>query len=312
MWDRKHLLDIEAFSRTDIENLIALAKRLEPFSGIDKSKKFKPLGLCSGQIMTLWFEPGKENSTRTFGSFPAAMMRLGGNCKVFDEATSSMTKGESLEDTTRILSGHSDVIVDRHHDADHVYTVASASSVPVINAGNGSAQHPTQTLLDIYTMVKKFGRIEGLKVAVVGDLKYGRTVHSLVKGLEKFGVHATGICPQGLEMPGEFRTAGYEERIIDMNDIGRALSELKPDVVYATRIQAERFSGNSGTYDYIIDKAVLSGLPKNAVIMHPLPRISELSREIDADERSIYFHQADNGVPVRMAILCLLLDHEFE
>lgn len=312
MWDRKHLLDIEAFSRKDIENLIALAKKLEPFSGIDKSKKFKPLDLCTGQIMTLWFESGKENSTRTFGSFPAAMIRLGGSYKIFDEATSSMTKGESLEDTTRILSGHSDVIVDRHRDANHVRIVSSVSAVPVINAGNGSEQHPTQTLLDLYTIVGKFGRIDGLKVAVVGDLKYGRTVHSLVKGLEKFGVHVTGICPEGLELPEEFRTAGYEKRTIDMSKLGSVLSELKPDVVYATRIQEERFSGDTSKYTYVIDKAVLSGLPNNSVIMHALPRVSELNREIDSDERSIYFKQADFGVPVRMAILCTLLNHEFE
>lgn len=306
------MLDIDSFSRQDIENLIELAKKLEPFSGIDKSKPFRPLDLCRGQIMTLWFESGKENSTRTFGSFPAAMIRLGGNCKVFDEAASSMAKGESLEDTTRILSGHSDVIVDRHRDPDHVYTVASVSSVPVINAGNGSAQHPTQTLLDLYTMTKKFGRIEDLRVAVVGDLKYGRTVHSLVRGLEKFGVHVTGICPEGLKMPEEFQTAEYEENVIDMRNLGDVLAKLRPDVLYATRIQEERLSGDTGKYSYVIDKKVLSVLPNNSVIMHPLPRISELSREIDGDERSIYFQQADNGVPVRMAILCMLLGHEFE
>ncbi len=312
MWNRKHLLDIDSFSRKDIEDLLKLAEKLEPFSGIDKTKKHKPLCVCNGQIMTLWFEPGKENSTRTFGSFPAAMIRLGGNYKVFDESTSSMTKGENLEDTTRILSGHSDVIVDRHRDPNHVNVVASVSSVPVINAGNGSAQHPTQTLLDIYTIKKRFSRIDGLNVAVVGDLKYGRTVHSLAKGLEKFDASITGISPEGLEMPEEFKTGTYDGKTIDMENIGAVLKELEPDVIYATRIQQERIPGNTDGCAYTIDKKVLSLLPEHAIIMHPLPRISEISREIDSDPRSVYFQQASYGVPVRMAILCMLLGHEVE
>ena len=315
MWDKKHLLDIDSFSREDIESIFKLAKIMGPYSGIDKNVRRKQTAICQGFLMTLWFEPGKENSTRTFGSFPAAMSRLGGNHKVFDETTSSMSKGETIEDTARILSGHSDLIVDRHRDPNHVYNVAKNSTVPVINAGNGSDQHPTQTLLDLHCMNEAFGHIDGLVVVVVGDPKYGRTVHSLMKGMVKFNdVCIVGISPPGLELPKEYRGKNYEERSIDMSQLNKELSDIKPHVVYATRVQKERLPEGEDPkkFTYRIDDNMLKNLPEHTKIMHPLPRVDEIDPGIDKNNKAIYFKQADWGVPVRMAIIVSLLDYEKE
>lgn len=314
-WDKKHLIEIDPFSREDIENIFSFSKLLEPYSGIDKTKKRRQTNMCQGDLMVLWFEQQTEKSTRTFGSFESAISRLGGDKKDFDELRSSIGKGESIKDTSRILSGQCDLIVDRHTDPQHVYTVSINSMVPVINAGNGSDQHPTQTLLDISFMYVLFDTVDGLTIAMVGDLKYGRTVHSLMKGLEKFkDVNIVGISPPGLEMPEKYIGKNYEGRTIDMKNLDKELSDIGPKVVYATRIQNERLpeGEDPAKFIYKINNATLKHLPENTRIMHPLPRILEIDPEIDKDPRAVYFQQADYGVPVRMAIITTLLGYEDE
>lgn len=314
MWDKKHLIEIDPFSRQDIENIIQLANRLEPYSGInEKGANREKMDICQGDIMTLWFQPEDENSTRTYGSFQSAISCLGGNWKDFDELRSSMTKKETLEDTARILGGHSQLIVDRHRDPQHVHTVAKYSPCPVINAGNGSDQHPTQTILDIGFMNYLFGHIDDLTIVLVGDLKYGRTVHSLMKGLEKFSnVKTIGISPSGLELPEIYIGKDYEVRTIDMRNLNKEVSDISPDIIYATRIQKERLPEGEDLKKYIyeINNHTLEHIPKSTRIMHPLPRAGEINPEIDNDPRAVYFKQADYGVPIRMAIITALLGYD--
>jgi aspartate carbamoyltransferase catalytic subunit len=314
-WDKKHLIEIDPFSRKDIENISYFSKLLEPYSGIDKTKKRKQTDICQGDLMVLWFEKQTEKSTRTFGSFESAISRLGGDKKDFDELASSIGKGESISDTSRILSGQCDLIVDRHTNPQHIYNVSINSMVPVINAGNGSDQHPTQTLVDISFMDVLFGTVDGLTVAMVGDLKYGRTVHSLMKGLEKFNdVSIVGISPPGLGMPEKYTGKNYESRIIDMKNLNKELSNMGPKIVYATRIQNERLpeGEDPAKFMYKINNLTLRDLPEYTRIMHPLPRIAEIDPEIDKDSRAVYFQQAHYGVPVRMAIITSLLGYEDE
>jgi aspartate carbamoyltransferase len=314
MWDKKHLIEIDPFSGKDIEELFKYADILLPYSGIDKTipqNQQKSLDICKGKKMNLWFG---EESTRTYGSFETAMLRLGGAPLKFDEKVSSIKKKESIKHTARILSGQCDILVDRHKDPEHIYKLAKYSLVPVINGGNGSWQHPTQTLLDLYTMYKESG-IKGKTITIVGDLKYGRTSHSLIRGLGKFdGVEVHGISPPGLEMPEEHAVnVNYINHVIDMRNLKNELEKIKPDYIYATRVQLERISGNAGkSYQYQISKDTLGNLP-NVRIMHPLPIATntdcgpEIAEEMDEDPRAIYFQQADYGIPVRMAIIAVLL-----
>lgn len=314
-WDKRHLIEIDPFSREDIEHGFFLIGIFEPYSGIvHKGSRRKKLNVCEGDMMTMWFQPREERSTRTFGSFQAAMSYLGGDSKVFDELESSMVKaGESVEDTARIMSGHSQLIVDRHRDPEHIYKVVRYSTCPAINAGNGSHQHPTQSLLDLYTIYKKRGKIDGITVAILGDLREGRTAHSLVKALEKFDeIHIVGIHPRGLELPNKFATSQYEDRTIGMRELNNELKNIAPDVVYATRIQKERMEEDASQYSYVIDEQTMNCLPKHTLLMHPLPRSIEIDPRIDSDPRAIYFEQADNGVPVRMYIIATLLGYEQE
>jgi aspartate carbamoyltransferase catalytic subunit len=249
------------------------------------------------------------------------MLRLGGAPLKFDEKVSSLKKKESIKHTARILSGQCDILVDRHKDPSHIYRLVKHSLVPVINGGNGSWQHPTQTLLDLYTMYKEFG-IDVKIIAIVGDLKYGRTTHSLIRGLGKFdGVKIHGISPPGLELPKEhIINVNYTPHIIDMSNLKAELEKIKPDYIYATRVQLERIpvsERTKGSYQYQINKNTLENLP-NARILHPLPIAThteygpEIAEELDDDPRTIYFKQADYGIPVRMAIIATLLGYEDE
>ena len=261
--------------------------------------------------MTLWFEHEYEKSTRTYGSFQGAMMRLGGSWKDFNEPESSMEKGESMEDTTRILSQHSDIIVDRHRDPEHVYRIADISQAHVINGGNGSYQHPTQTILDLYTIHKKRG-VDDTTIAVVGDLMNGRTVHSLCRGLNVFSnVKVIGLYPEDCGLPDSFKPRLYEGREIDMEHLDRELDEIQPDVIYVTRPQRER---SYACQSYQISRNTVDVLPSKCLIMHPLPRDSrngpEIATEVDTDARAVYFEQAAYGVPTRMALISMMLGYE--
>src|SRR5437870_2954527 len=262
-----------------------------------------------GKILaTLFFEP----STRTRLSFESAMARLGGRVLGFSgtEGT-SVQKGETLADTIRMVEAYSDVIVLRHPQEGAARLAAEFTEKPVINAGDGAGQHPTQTLLDLYTIWDEKGAFQGQNVTLVGDLKYGRTVHSLTYALAELGAHLTFVSPPTLEMPREIlehvKERGLTFRVTNrLEDVVR-----EADVLYVTRIQRERFPDpqeyEAVAGSYRIDEAVLRDAKRGLIIMHPLPRLTEIAPEVDRTKHAVYFKQASNAVPVRMALLDLIL-----
>ena len=262
-------------------------------------------------LATLFFEP----STRTRLSFEAAMLRVGGQVvTVADPKTSSAAKGESLADSVRTVAGYADMIVIRHPRKGSAQEAADAVSIPVINGGDGTGQHPTQALLDVYTIQKEKGRLEQLTVTLAGDLKNGRTVHALVHLLVRFGMRLHFIAPPGLEMPAEITGALWKmgADVSEGTDLAGAMGES--DVVYMTRIQKERFE-DPAEYErlkgaYVIDMAMVNGAKPGVTILHPLPRVDEIATEVDAYEGAAYFRQVANGVPVRMALLALVAGRE--
>jgi aspartate carbamoyltransferase catalytic subunit len=242
------------------------------------------------------------------------MKRLGGSCIGFSAAEgTSVEKGETIIDTVRMAEAYADVIVIRNRMEGSARLAAENAEIPVINGGDGANQHPTQTLLDLYTIKKEFGGIDGLKICLVGDLKYGRTVHSLAEALKLYDVSLRFISPQDLRMP---------KRITkELLDLGLNVSETDEldvsgcDVVYSTRIQKERFP-DPQEYErvkdaYILDEGLIPSLKKKSIILHPLPRVNEIHYSLDKTEYARYFQQAKNGVPVRMALLCLVCEVKF-
>ncbi|MFC6645254.1 aspartate carbamoyltransferase [Granulicella cerasi] len=267
----------------------------------------------SGRIMaSMFYEP----STRTRFSFEAAMQRLGGGVLTAENAVdnSSSAKGESISDTARIIGGYADVIVMRHFQKGAVREAASNSPVPVINAGDGAGEHPTQALLDTYTIRKELHRLHGLRVAVVGDLKNGRTVHSLLPLLSLFpGLHVTLIAPPSLRLPQEI-CAELQERGVVLHETEEfSVTTLgEADVVYMTRVQQERFASVE-EYEavksvYVLTEEIADQLKEEAIILHALPRLEELPAGVDRNLRAAYFKQAKNGLYVRMALLAYLLE----
>jgi len=265
--------------------------------------------LLAGKIMaTLFYEP----STRTRLSFESAMKRLGGAVIGFsDPDTTSAAKGESLADSIRIVEGYADVIVLRHPLEGASRLAADVASIPVINAGDGANQHPTQTFLDLYTILKDKGRLDSLRIGFLGDLKYGRTVHSLATALKHFSVHLRFISPPLLRMP-DYVLDELKKRRIPFEEVSvleDAISDL--DILYCTRIQKERF-GSAIDHEkvrgaYRVSEHTLSFARKELRIMHPLPRVDELDPAVDDSEHAIYFEQARNGIPIRQALLALVL-----
>lgn len=261
-------------------------------------------------IASLFYEP----STRTRFSFEVACMKLGGQVVSSENAgvSSSATKGESIEDTVRVISNYADAIVVRHPESGICKKAGAVSTVPIINAGDGVNEHPTQALLDAYSINNKFGKIDGLKIALVGDLLYGRTVHSLVYLLSLYPkIELYLISPKNLKMPMAFTNILKERNIVfsESNDLQKILSKV--DVAYMTRIQKERFDSDMEYKkyrdSYCLDKSLLHLLKKSAIIMHPLPRVNEISEDVDNDQRAYYFEQAKNGLYMRMAILKMAL-----
>ncbi len=259
-------------------------------------------------LASIFFEP----STRTRLSFETAMHRLGGGVIGFagTEAT-SVVKGETLADTIRMVSGYADAVVLRHPQEGAAKFATEFSDVPILNAGDGAGQHPTQTLLDLFTIRREMGRLEGLNISLVGDLRFGRTTHSLAPALARFGNTINLVSPQGLEMPGE--VVEYLEDAGMLGTACHALEDVLPttDVLYVTRIQKERFP-DPVEYEkvagvYRVDPALVSLGPEKMIIMHPLPRVNEIAPEVDALPQAKYFTQAFNGVPVRMALLSMLI-----
>lgn len=301
-----HVLSTRQFADPSVlQRLFELALEME--KNVTNEKLFPVL---NGKVMaTLFYEP----STRTRFSFESAMNRLGGRVISTEAAGhfSSVTKGETLEDTIRIVGNYADVIVIRHFEKGAAEKAASVSRVPVINAGDGPGEHPTQALLDMYTIWREHGRMDQLNVIMMGDLLYGRTVHSLVQLLSIFPHNTlTLVSPPSLKMP-EFYTQILREKNISYTETDALPTDLSDvDVLYVTRVQKERFA-DENEYKRMkdccnVDEAILPRLSPNTIIMHPLPRVGEISPAIDSDPRAAYFRQAGNGLYVRMALLELL------
>ncbi|MBI0583389.1 MAG: aspartate carbamoyltransferase [Methanomassiliicoccus sp.] len=292
-----------------IEQVLDLAHKMVPYARGEKSTK-----ILDGKILAnLFFEP----STRTRLSFESAMARAGGRCiDISQPLTSSTVKGETLADTIRMVEGYSDAIVLRHPHEGAARLAAHFSTKPVINAGDGAGQHPTQTLLDLFTIRQQVGSIAGKSVVLVGDLKYGRTAHSLAEALAMFGADLTFVAPPLLQMPRE--TAKQLEKEGVSARLSSRLEDViaDADVLYVTRIQKERFPDPSEYQkvagSYRVDNVLLREAKKNLVIMHPLPRVDEIAPEVDYTENAKYFVQAFNGVPVRMALLSLVMGGELQ
>ena len=313
-----HILSIDQFDRSDIEKLFSVADKLEPFASKEKITR-----VLEGAILgNMFFEP----STRTRISFGASFNLLGGNVREITEVgSSSLAKGESLADTAQVLSGYSDIIVLRHPENGSVQKFSEASRVPVINAGDGSNEHPSQALLDLYTIQKELSQnkknLDNLRIALVGDLKYGRAVHSLCKILSKYSnVKMNLVSPEELQLPedllNQLTDAGVS--VNQTENLEEGISEV--DIIYVTRVQEERFNNKEDANKYrgllsLNQSIYTANCEPNTVIMHPLPRDSrsdanELDRDLYANPNLAIFRQADNGVVIRMAMFALVLGVE--
>lgn len=301
-----HVIEAQQFDVPTLLQLMELTKEME--------KVVQRGGITDyhNRIMaTLFYEP----STRTRFSFETAMHRLGGRVISTENAAefSSVAKGETLEDTIRIMNGYADVIVLRHYEVGAAKRAAAVSRVPVINAGDGVGQHPTQALLDLYTIRKEIGVIDGLRIAMVGDLAQGRTVRSLAYLLSKFrDVKMYFVAPPLLKMKADILEHLREREVwyAEETSLDRVLPEV--DVVYQTRVQKERFGDRIADYEecrgvYVIRGETLRLMKPKSIVMHPLPRLEEIAMEVDEDPRAAYFRQAQNGLYVRMALLTLVL-----
>jgi aspartate carbamoyltransferase catalytic subunit len=303
----RSVVSINDLSDDEIRLTLDTAERIAELAARDEHPD-----LLGGWVLaTMFFEP----STRTRLSFESAMKRLGGDVIGFSESGStSATKGETLADTIRMVSGYSDAAVLRHSREGAARMCAQFATIPVINGGDGSGQHPTQTLLDLYTIRRHFGKIEGVKVALVGDLKYGRTVHSLSYALARFGAKVTLVAPKTLQMPPEIIRALEEKGTAPRTETTLEAVIPDVDVLYMTRIQKERFPDPeeyarvAGSYRLTVQ--ALKAAKSNAIVMHPLPRVDEIDPAVDATPHAKYFEQAQHGVHVRMALLALILRGE--
>jgi len=296
----KDVLTIEAYSREELESIIEEARGFIPVARGEETSD-----IARGRILcTLFFEP----STRTRLSFESAMLRLGGTVLSFgDVSKTSRVKGETIADTIRMAAAYSDVVVIRSKFEGTAKLCSEFSDVPILNAGDGSSQHPTQTMLDLVTMSMECGGIDGKHVALVGDLKYGRTVHSLAMALALWDVKMTFISPPMLAMPNEV-ISYLKDRGRDItvtSDLASVVPDI--DVLYMTRIQAERFPDKEEYQKvagiYRVDRELLDGAREGLRVMHPLPRVNEISPEVDGTDHAIYFEQAFYGVPTRMALI---------
>lgn len=303
----RNLIDIKDFTKEEIIDLIKVANDI-----IDNKDKYSKL--CDGKILaTLFFEP----STRTRLSFESAMLRLGGKVLGFSEAScSSTTKGETLADTITVVSGYCDVIAMRHPKEGAPVVACNHSRVPVINAGDGGHNHPTQTLTDLLTISREKKTLDNLTIGLCGDLKFGRTIHSLITALSRHeNIKFILISPDELKLPEYIKKEVLDKNnieYIETSDMEKYMKDL--DVLYMTRVQKERFF-NEADYMrlkdyYILDNDKLETARKDLIILHPLPRVNEIATEVDDDPRAKYFEQAANGVFIRMALILKLLGME--
>lgn len=294
------LVSITDYSKDDILRILDLAEQFE--------KNPNPRLLEGKLVATLFFEP----STRTRLSFETAVNRLGGRVIGFsDAATSSSSKGESLKDTIKMVSNYVDLIIMRHPVEGAARYASEVAGVPVINAGDGANQHPTQTMLDLYSIKKTQGKLTDLTISMVGDLKYGRTVHSLLMAMRYFNPRYNFVSPPELRIPEQYRAFCKENGIEyhEYEDMNRILNES--DILYMTRVQQERFT-DPVEYEkvrntYSLHNAMLEGTKDNLRILHPLPRITEIAEDVDNNPKAYYFEQAKNGVYARQAVICSIL-----
>jgi len=303
-WYGKDIISVKQFGREDLEYVFGVAHEMH-----DMVDHIGTFDLLKGKILAnLFYEP----STRTSSSFTAAMERLGGSVIPINEVKySSVSKGESLPDTVRTLECYADVIVLRHPEVGSAAIAAKAARKPVINAGDGIGEHPTQALLDAFTIREELGYLDGLTVTLLGDLKHGRTVHSLARLLSRYKVKLNYVSPDILRMPAEL-IADLKERGVEQAEF-TALDEPLPqtDVLYVTRVQKERFA-DEAVYEsvkgaYVIDPKVMKAARERMIVMHPLPRVGEISPDFDDDPRAAYFRQMEYGLYVRMALLAMVL-----
>lgn len=298
----KSVISINDLSKAEIVHILETARKIE---AMDNTRKKR---LLKGKVLaTLFYEP----STRTRFSFESSMKRLGGKTiGVTDPKATSFAKGETIHDTMKMLEHYVDVIAMRHPREGAARLASESTTRPVINGGDGANQHPTQTLLDLYTIKKTQGRITGLNVAMVGDLKYGRTVHSLAVALSHFNCRLFFVAPESLKMPKAYLDflSAKGIQFSEHEKIEEVIGNL--DILYSTRIQAERFPDPTEYQKvkdvYILRKAMLANVRQNLKILHALPRVNEIHPDVDDTPYAHYFQQAANGVPIRQALLCLL------
>jgi aspartate carbamoyltransferase catalytic subunit len=297
----RDIISLKDFSREEIDYVLGIAKAMEPMAKTGSD-------LLRGKILaTLFFEP----STRTRLSFESAMHRLGGSTIGFAEAEiASVKKGENLADTMRVVESYADIIVVRHPLEGAARLASEFASVPVINGGSGAEEHPTQALLDLYTIVKEMGKIDGLNVALVGDLRYGRTVHSLAYALSLYDVRLFFVSPEMLRMRREvLETIKGKIKVVEKSSLDEVIGDV--DVLYVTRIQKERFP-DAAEYakvkgSYRVDLELLKKAREGMIVLHPLPRVDEIASEVDGTVHARYFQQVWNGIVMRMALLALVL-----
>ena len=300
MEPKRSLISITDFSKDEMLRITELAAEFE-------RNPHQPL-LQGKVIASLFFEP----STRTRLSFESAMNRLGARVIGFSDASNtSVSKGETLHDTISVISNYCDMIVMRHTLEGAARYASEVAKVPVVNAGDGANQHPSQTLLDLYSIKKTQGTLEGLKIMMVGDLKYGRTVHSLLQAMSNFNTEFTFVSPPELRMPAEYKDFLDEKglKYTESTELDGNMDDM--DIVYMTRIQKERFN-DPMEYErvknaYVLQGGMLAGTKENMRILHPLPRVGEIAYDVDANPKAYYFNQTENGVYARMAIICYLL-----
>ncbi len=297
----RHIISIRDLDRHEIDEILDQAQNLQALH-------YNPMALNGMLLGLLFFEP----STRTRMSFASAVARLGGQSISMDSVeASSMVKGETLADTIRVVSGYVDTIVLRHPKEGAARLASEFAQVPVINAGDGAGQHPSQTLLDLFT-IRQSMPLRGINVGLLGDLRYGRTAHSLAHALSLYEATLHTISPKGLELPsglaGELRDAGIE--VIEHDDVKEVVQDL--DVLYVTRIQRERFPDSASYFkvasSYRVTPELLTGVRDHLVVLHPLPRVDEIDPRVDRLPYARYFEQSANGIPVRMAMLLRVME----
>ena len=305
----RHMLNPLDFSLEETESLLELAADIE-------KDRFRYAHVCDGKkLATLFYEP----STRTRLSFEAAMLNLGGSVLGFSSAdSSSASKGESVSDTIRVISSYADICAMRHPKEGAPLVASQKSRIPVINAGDGGHQHPTQTLADLLTIRSLKGRLDNMTIGLCGDLKFGRTVHSLISALIRYpGIKFVLISPEELRIPSYIREDVLRANNVPFTEVERledAIPQL--DVLYMTRVQKERFFNEEDYVRlkdfYILTKAKMDLAPEDMIVLHPLPRVNEISVEVDDDPRAVYFKQAQYAVYVRMALILTLLEIKVE